>query len=496
MLLLLATASFAASLDNLEIGGPWGSPTSTDGTAGWWQPAGFAVGRGTRIELEGAYESAQIGFERADPNGGSDTYALSGVPPYLGVASEVGKVGPGNLGVGLVFALPFIRGGTEVDEPGSGHYHMKDGDSKAMWIGAGLAYDIQGVVSIGVTGAVVHSTWAATVDQDTMPDVWNAVDASAGQAGTDQLGFTDDRLEDPAYTAHLDFGGESGGLGGKGELTADTGSFAAGVLVHPDEMWALGITYVHSAEIENTGKVAIQFECPPDTDSLARVIASSHGVCDTTVRGDGYVGYTLPRRVNVGFMIKPSPKLRLEAMGGWVQWSQYKDFHIKVSNTDVAGTTETATEEAKDLVEQTRDWARDNEDSFWVAVDGKFSPTKKWTLGARYWFDRAAVPDKALSTNNWDADEHIVSALVAYKPVKFLEIGLSYTHHFVADREVTTSGFSNTIDTSSVEDRWRYPHSNGTYSGSIDRVGLQLRGTFGDEPPAKGEGGKKKAKKG
>lgn len=501
MLLLLATASFAASLDNLEIGGPWGSPTSTDGTAGWWQPAGFAAARGTRIELEGAYETAQIGFERADPNGGSDTYALSGVPPYLGVASDVGKVGPGHLGVGLVFALPFIRGGTEVDPPGAGHYHMIDGDSKAMWIGAGLAYDIQDVVSFGITGAVVHSTWAAVVDQDTMPDLRAAVlETGGGLISEDDLAETGyvENAENPDYAAHLDFGGASGGLSGKGELTADTGSFAAGVLVHPSEKWALGVTYVHSAVIENTGKVVIDFGCPPDSDTYGHFAATTSGLCNSTVHGDGYVGYTLPRRVNVGFMVKPMPKLRLEAMGGWVQWSQYDDFHIKVTNTDVEGTSEDNTAKAKALVEQTRDWARDNEDSFWAALDGKFSPTKKWTIGARYWFDRAAVPDKALSTNNWDADEHIVTGLLAYKPVPFLEIGLSYTHHFVADRTTTTSGFSNPLDTSTVEDRWRYPHSNGTYTGSIDRVGLQIRGTFGDAPAAekKGEGDKKKGKKG
>ena len=496
MLLALASISVAASLDNLEIGGPWGSPTATDGTAAWWQPAGFAAARGTRIEVEGAYEDATITYQRADPNGGPDTYALSGVPPFLGVSSDVSKVGPGHLGVGLVFALPFIRGGTEVDPPGSGHYHMIDGDSRAMWIGAGIAYDIQDKVSIGVTGAIVHSTWAAVVDQDTQPDLYTAVVDQSGQTVADSLGYTDDGLENPDYAAHLDFGGEWGGLSGKGELSADVPSFAAGILVHPSDTWALGVTYVHSTEVVNTGTVDIQFACPPDSDAIGRVVAQSHGVCDTTVHGEGSVAYTLPRRLNVGLMFKPMPKLRLEVMGGWVQWSEYSDFHIEVRNTDVEGVNDQATSEAKALVEQTRDWARANEDSFWVALDGKMKLNNRWTAGARYWFDRAAVPDEALSTNNWDADEHIVSALLAYKPVKFLEIGVSYTHHFVSERTTTTSAYVNTLDTSSVEDRWRYPQSNGTYGGSIDRIGLQLRGTFGEapepaEPEKKGSGKKR-----
>lgn len=87
---------------------------------------------------------------------------------------------------------------------------MIDGDSKAMWIGAGVAYDVQNIVSFGVTGAVVHSTWAAVVDQDTMPDLYAAVQKTGGQSTADALGYTDDGLEKPDYAAHLDFGGEEG----------------------------------------------------------------------------------------------------------------------------------------------------------------------------------------------------------------------------------------------------------------------------------------------
>lgn len=484
MLLLVAT-SLAASLDNLEIGGPWGSPTSTDGTAGWWQPAGFAVGKGTRVDLELAYEAATITFDRDDPNGGADTYTLSGLPPYLGVASDLGKVGPGNLGVGLVFALPFIRGGTEVNPPGAGHYHMIDGDSKAMWIGAGVAYDIKNVVSVGVTGALVHTTWAAVVDQDSLPDMRAAMLAEP-LAVAQMNAYTEEDLENPDYAAHVDFGGPSGGLSGNGELSGDAFSFSAGVLVHPNDRFSVGVTYVHSTVVEATGPVTIDFGCPSaDTDPFGQLIASTRGLCDTTVEGDGYIGYTLPRRVNFGVMVKPIDRLRLEAMGGWVQWSQYEDFHIKVSNTDVEGITEANTTEAKALVEQTRDWARANQDSFWAAIDGKVRLGKRWTAGARYWFDKAAVPDEALSTNNWDADVHMVSGLLAYRPAEFLQIGLSYTHHFVAERDVSTSQFDNVLVITDADDRYRYPHANGVYGGSLDRVGLQIRGNFGESGPGK-----------
>lgn len=488
MLLLLASVAHAASLDNLEIGGPWGSPTATDGNAGWWNPAGFAVGKGTRLDLEVAFESAEITFDRADPNGGMDTYQLSGFPPTFGVASTLGKVGPGQLGVGGIFALPFIRGGTEVSAPGTGHYHMRDGDSKAMWVGAGVAYDVKNIVSIGVTGALVHSTWAAEVDQDAMPDLRAAILETGGGLITEEDLAYAENAEDPDYMATLDFGGDSGFLGPKGELTADTFSFSAGILVHPNDRFAIGVTYIHNAVIDNTGDVTIKFGCPPTEDTYGRYAAESHGLCNSTINGDGYIGYTLPRRVHGGVMVKPVDPLRLELMGGWVRWSEYSDFHIKVSNTDVEAATEEMTAQAKELIEQERDWARANEDSFWGALDAKVKLPRRFTVGARYWFDYHAVPDEALSTNNWDADSHIVSALVAYKPVKFLEVSVSYTHHFIDTRTIDDSGFSNPLDTSTVDDRWRYPHANGTYAGSIDRVALQLRGRFG--PKAHEEAGR------
>lgn len=59
------------------------------------------------------------------------------------------------------------------------------------------------------------------------------------------------------------------------------------MLVHPSDGFAIGVTYVHSAVIENTGDVLIDFECPPDSDSIGRAIASSHGVCGTRVTGEG-----------------------------------------------------------------------------------------------------------------------------------------------------------------------------------------------------------------
>jgi long-subunit fatty acid transport protein len=312
----------------------------------------------------------------------------------------------------------------------------------------------------------VHSQWHAVVDQDTLPDLRRALNEEGVDDET--LGYTDADLENPEYTAALDFS----------DLSDTTFSFSAGLLIHPNDRFAIGVTYIHGADVNNTGDFQATFVCPPDEDTFGNLGAQLAEVCDPSgapvvVKGDGSVAYSLPSRVHGGIMVRPVDWLRLEAMGGYVMWSAYDDFTIKVSNIDLEN------ERAIALIEQTRKWARANNDSYWLGLDAKATVAQKWTFGARYWFDKAAVPDEALSTNNWDGDEHNLTALVAYRPVRILDVGLEYSHHFVADRTVTTSGFYNTIEGETAEDRWNYPQMNGDYRGSIDRFGLVLRGHFG-----------------
>jgi len=101
-------------------------------------------------------------------------------------------------------------------------------------------------------------------------------------------------------------------------------------------------------------------------------------------------------------------------------------------------------------------------------------------LGGRVLYDMAAVPDAALSMNNYDANTVMLSGLLAARPARFLELGVSYTHQFIGTRTVTDSAFEMTLDTATrKEDRYFYPSANGTYSGSVNRLGVQARFAFG-----------------
>lgn len=458
-MLLLASllGARAASLDNLEIGGPWGSPTATDATAAWWNPAGLAAGRGTRVMVEGAPTFASVTFERAEPNGGSDIYRLSGVLPYLGAATDLGVEG---LGLGVAVAVPTVRGGAESTEPGPGAWAMREGDIKAIRVILGGGYEIADRVAFGASAHLVRSTWVARVDTDTLPDLAAAIEAE-GQ----ETHYTDADLENPDYAATLQFD----------ELSDIAVSWSAGVRVTLDPNIAIGVAYVHGAAVDNTGGVAIQFGCPPESDTTGRYAAERAGTCYATVDADASVAYTLPGRVQGGVSWEPTPAWTLSALGGIVFWSVYEDFAITVSNPGIAS------EEGRALIEQSRKWARANVDSGWGGLDVKARPTEKWTVGGRLLYDAAAVPTEALSTNNYDANVWMLSALAAWRPVPTLEIGASWTHHFLADRVVETSGFSQTLEGTPPEDRWNYPHAAGAYGGTIDRIGVAARLQFGGE---------------
>jgi long-subunit fatty acid transport protein len=188
-------------------------------------------------------------------------------------------------------------------------------------------------------------------------------------------------------------------------------------------------------------------------------------------------------RAHLGIAYQPVPDVTLELMGGWVGWSAFRDFEIKVVDLEAVDTE--VAEEDLARVEQDRLWARDNQDSFWLGIDAKGKPHDQLLVGGRVLFDRAAVPSYAMSPNNADFDTIQIGVLVAAQPSPKvpLEIGLSFTEHIQLSRTVTDSAFYVAVDPAArPEDRYTWPVMNGTYKGFIHRLGISLRGTFDDKP--------------
>lgn len=497
-MLALSPSARAASLDLLEVGGAYGTPGATNPSAIWWNPAGLAVGSGKiQFLLEGAPTFAKVTVDRANPDygaldpanaaegypssydySGKDTLSFNGVVPFLGVSTNF--LVPG-LGFGIGLAVPTARGGNSDQEFGANRFMIREGNIQALHFMAGGGYQILNKVALGASVSLVDSSWYANTDTTAYPDLENAISDILGPSDTFQDGY----IEEQGYSSTLIFGGQDGDSHGALRDTAFT--FGTGIYVTPiGKKLGISLSYNHGVKLQHEGDLTMKFQCPPDYDLFSKLGAETRGICNTTLQGKGAIGYDLPARINAGIVLSPIDKVRLEVMGSYVMWSAFTDYdiHTEIPVEEIQAArpeiTPEVAAETVDLVSQDRQWARDTENTYWVGVDGKVRLTDLVTVGGRVMYDHHGIPDSALSANNIDFDSVIPSVLVQVNPIEQLGIGLSYSHHFLMTRTTTTSAYSVTIDDANAQpDRYFYPSSNGTYGGSINRLGIVVRGGFG-----------------
>jgi hypothetical protein len=77
-------------------------------------------------------------------------------------------------------------------------------------------------------------------------------------------------------------------------------------------------------------------------------------------------------------------------------------------------------------------------------------------------------------------------------PIEKIGIGASFGHYFLADRVVTDSAYSVGLAQADPDaedyyagsperDRYFYPSANGTYTGTINRIGIVLKAQLGKD---------------
>jgi long-subunit fatty acid transport protein len=466
MLLLIGHLASAASLDSIEVGGSWGSPTARNPTAAWWNPAGLSAG-GHRILIEGAPTFGGMNIERSAPSGGPDSIEAFGLVPFVGASTDLGVRG---LGIGGALTVPTIRGGESVysSDPttdGSAAYHLRSGDIWSSNMILGASYQLHEWLGVGAAVHRVNSSWSALIDNDTMPDLYDEL-KNLDQVPDPDI-YRDENLESKEYAATLDIGA----------LTDARWTWGAGIMASPIEQLDVGIAYTAPVQLRHTGETTLYLSCPPQSDAAGRFGAESFGICDTTIQADAAIGYTLPGRLNAGIAFTPIDALRAELMGGYVWWSSMKDFRVEVFN--LAEKNPELKPETAELLTQDRKWARDNQNAWFGGLDLKARPTERWTVGGRVLYDTAAVPDAAMCPNNADANTLILSGLVAFQALQPITIGLSGARYFYQSRTITDSGFYMTLDEESrAEDRWNYPHGNGTYEIYSSRLGISVLSEF------------------
>lgn len=463
MIIALSAAAWAASLDNIEVGGVWGGPLAENPTAIWWNPASLARTPGTQIFIEGAPTFGAVHFTRDDAyNGGADTYRMNGVLPFAGVSSDFGVPG---LGAGLALEVPFVRGGAADGQPGPGSFAFRTGSIRALYGTAAIGYAPKGIpVSFGGSFSFVRSEWTANLDSELTTNLDAQITAQGQHSG-----YTDAQIEDQDYATNLDFG----------LLHDETYTYGFGIRGDFNPV-KVSVAYSHGATVNNEGPVTLHFHCPPQSDVIGRLGAEQFGICYSDLNANAAVGYALPSRVQGAIAYTLDDKLTAQFMGGYVLWHAYTDFIIDVA--DVETLNDLANPATASVVNQHRLWARDNVDSYWVAGDVKGRIGEKVIVGGRVLFDRYAVPDVVLSPNNVDNSLVEITPMVNYQATPWLRIGATYGHSFFFTRVVDDSAFKVTLADDRPENRYFYPQMNGTYGGAIDRVGIVVNGRFGVKP--------------
>jgi len=513
LLMLMTMAAQAAGLDLIEVGGAWGTPGATNPTAIWWNPAGLAVGGGTQFAIEGAPVFAKVYADRANPDYGSleqtangtddvpdgypteydysgrDDVSLTAVVPFIGVSSDFGVEG---LGIGAGLAVPQATGGAIEDEWGPNRYSLRSGNIQAVQAILAASYRVKKIVSFGVSGAFVDSTWSADTDTSTYVDLSDAVREEFGGLEQPLGSFRDGYMEQRGYTATAVFD----------DLKDQTFTFGAGVYVTPVEQVGISASFNKGMRLDHTGDVTLAFQCPPEYDTLVDIAAKDRGLCNgetgqgAVFNGTGQVGYNLPSRVNFGLVFFPVEQLRLEAMGSWVGWSAFTDYEITTTiepdqvtliqpddpdDPEDVEEAQATREETASLASQDLLWARDGRDTFWAGIDAKHRVNEYFMYGGRFFYDRTSVPLESLQLNNFNGNTVGLMAMAMVSPIDKLGISVSFTHHFIGERTVENSPFRMTIYDDRAPERYQFPSANGTYGGSINRLGIALRGRFGHD---------------
>lgn len=450
-------SAWSAGLDQLEIGGLWGHPLATDATALHWNPAGLSAESGTSWMVEAAPQFAQVRYERHHPLfGGLNQYRTAAVAPFAAVKTKLGRVG---LGLGL--SVPYGKASNSLDGPfGVGSYSLIRGGSFTAAAQAGLSYEVLDGVHIGGALSAQWTTFESQVNMSLVPELVSFLG---------ERHFTNAYLEDPAYATTTRVDGISG-LGWSGSL---------GLRAQLSSRVFLGLSYLHGAKVRVSGKGEQSFNCGRPEDEISAAALQLLGLCNQTLTTQFTNEWRVPWRVQMAVQWHPNHSSEWTFMGAYVRWSQFDAYAITISDVDTYNDVTNATAES---LHGTKINARDNRDSFWLSVDGKFKVGPRGLIGGRVTYDHAAVPLEMLSANNFDAPTLHVGALGAIQVAKPIQIGVSVTHQFLVPRTVTEGAFGLSLHKPEGDKtRWFWANNNGRYSGRITRLGLSVRGTFGGQ---------------
>ena len=426
-LLLLAPGPAAASgLSSARFGGEHGHPTTDNPTALYYNPAGIALSRGTRIFVDGTMALRWASYERPasavnsdltleqapGANDGKATLFNTIAGPFAGVTSDFGtKI----FSAGAAAYFPF--GGQAVwdknqayagdkEFPGAvdgvQRWYTIDGTIRSMYLTGGFAFRFPSIgLSLGVTGSAiksgVHTIRARNADGSD-----DLVTAAEGPGNLKE------------GRSMVDVSGWQGG-------------FSAGALWEWREKLWIGASYTSQPNV--VGGMTLKGQ-------LTNVLALGKPEVS-----DVELTQTLPDIIRLGLRVRPLPRLELRVFGDYTRWSVFdKQCVLDAKNPDrrcdFPGADQALTDPAS--------FGGDPGDPklvngvvqhlprFWKDAGGV-------RLGASYWFldnleaylgagyDSSAIPIQTLDPAIFDMNKVSISAGARWQIVRNFGLALTFT---------------------------------------------------------------------
>jgi long-chain fatty acid transport protein len=460
---LLVPAAHAASIAAPSvIASPDGGAATADPAAIYYNPAAIGATEGFNLLLDGQLALINVAATATrnggiDPNTGEPYATLEAhVPVPVGFLGATWTVIPKRLTFGLGVYDPFVGGGKYLTADGSpdltasGRYHGISVEILTLAINPVVAVTPIDGFHIGVGGSYVIDHISALQAADPL--------GTEGIA-PDELGSAPP-ANPYAYDVLLD-------------AKASGGHFAwnAGIFIDRIKEAQVGLSFSSGAKFHATGDATVDIPAALSTSSEAATIP---GKAEFTLHlapiARVYVASQLSDTVRVGL--------------GWDEelWNVCcgtadGDVHIGVTNVDgeAIGKADGSTLDiAKDQYNPSRLW---NAASFSGNV-GIQAMDPLW-FGARVGYNQYATPSYSVNPVALDFDNVGVSVAARYRIGKALTLGLSYSHYFLMTREITDSAWNLQDGNQRFSPELPYSTSgNGTYSGSVNAVGLRVAAAF------------------
>lgn len=434
-----------------RFGGEQGHPTTDHPSAIYYNPAGLALGSGTRIYAEGLFGFRTASYDRPEAaidnvvadgametgtpqsavaaNSGKATLSNLVAAPFVAIVSDLGVH---NLGVGVGAYVPF-GGSAEWDTndafagddtyPGAvdgvQRWASISGSIRSLYLTAAGAYRIPGL----------NLSFGAGVNV-----VLNSVDTvrARNASGTDDLLASTGNIQE-----------------GRSIIDASNVnvSFGVGAIWQPSDKLMVGVSYQSRP---NYGK-----------NNLKGDLRTKLGIASTS-NDKIEIRWPLPDVARAGLRIMPSKRTELRLFGEFVRWSVVDNHCIMTADTASKGCQLTATgagtpDGATILTNIPRHW----KDTFGLRAGGSYWLNKATELFAGLGYDGNAVPDSTAAADIIDMPKISLAGGARFDLTDSLRLSGTYTQVVYFQRDVPLRSGPPLASAS------RVPDGAGTYKQSV-----------------------------